>query len=208
MLGRDLSALNAATREMPLPTALGESCLTVNGVAVPMIMVSPERINAQLPFQVDGNVTMILRTPGGVSDNFNLTILPTAPSVFRNGVAGPVTDAPAVVRARNNQLVTLSNPIHRGDALTIYLTGMGRTTPAVETGLPSPGDPPAQVLVPPRVTLGNVELPVSFAGLVPGEIGVYQINAVVPGWVPGGMAEPLTITQGSSATTINVRVVE
>ena len=208
VLGRDLSVLNAATREMPLPTALGESCLTVNGVAVPMILASPERINAQLPFQVDGNVTMILRTPGGVSDNFNLTILPTAPSVFRNGVAGPVTDAPAVVRATNNQLVTLSNPIHRGDSVTIYLTGMGRTSPAVETGLPAPGDPPAAVLVPPTVTLGNVELPVAFAGLVPGEIGVYQINAVVPGFVAAGMAEPLTISQGGVSTSINVRVVE
>jgi len=151
---------------------------------------------------------MILRTPGGVSDNFNLTILPAAPSIFRNGVVGPVTDAPAVLRAKNNQLVTLSNPIHQGDALTIYLTGMGRTTPAVETGLPAPGDPLAAVLVPPTVTLGGVELPVGFAGLVPGEIGVYQINATVPGWVRSGMAEPLTISQSGASTTINVRVVE
>jgi uncharacterized protein (TIGR03437 family) len=173
-----------------------------------MIFVSPERVNAQLPFQTDGNVTMILRTPGGVSDNFNLTILPTAPSVFRNGVAGPVTDAPAVLRARNNQLVTASNPIHRGDSLVIYLTGMGRTSPAVEAGLPSPGDPPVSVLVPPVVTLGDVELPVEFAGLAPGQIGVYQINAVVPGWVPADMAAPLTVRQGGASTTINVRVVE
>ena len=90
--------MNIATREMPLPTALGESCLTVNGVPVPMLFVSSTQINAQLPFNVDGNATMVLRTPGGVSDTLNFTVLPTAPSVFRTGTAGPETGIPTVIR--------------------------------------------------------------------------------------------------------------
>jgi uncharacterized protein (TIGR03437 family) len=208
VFGRDLSVTNISTREMPLPTALGESCLTVNGVAVPMLFVSPTQINAQLPFQTDGNVTLVLRTPGGISDNFNMTILPAAPSVFRNGVAGQDTGLPAVVRATNNQLVTLANPVHRGDALVIYLTGMGRTSPTVEAGLPAPADPPVAVVVEPRVTLSDVGLPISFAGLSPGQVGVYQINVRVPDWVPTGLAQLLTITQGSGSTTLEVRVVE
>jgi len=208
VLGRDLSVTNLATREMPLPTALGESCLTANGVAVPMLFVSPSQINAQLPFQTDGNVTLILRTPGGVSDSFNMTLLPAAPSVFRNGVAGPDTSVPAVIRASNNLLVTGSNPVHRGDSLVIYLTGMGRTSPAVEAGQPAPGDPPVSVLIAPEVTIGGVGLPVYFAGLSPGQIGVYQINVRVPDLVPIGLAQPLTITQGSGSTTLEVRVVQ
>ncbi len=207
-LGQNLSPVNIATREKPWPTALGESCLTVNGVAVPMVFVSPDKISAQLPFQVDGNVTAVLHTPGGVSDNFNMTILPAAPSVFRNGVAGPASDVPTVLRQANGYLVTPSNPVHRGDWLEIYLTGMGRTSPAVEAGMPAPGNPPASVLIPPDVTLGGVGLPVSFAGLTPGEVGLYQINARVPSTVPLGMSLPLTITQGSGSTTIDVRVVE
>jgi uncharacterized protein (TIGR03437 family) len=208
VFGHDLSAINVATREMPLPTALGESCLTVNGVAVPMLFVSPTQINAQLPFQTDGNVTVILRTPGGISDNFYMTILPAAPSIFRNGVAGPDNSVPAVVRSSNNQLVTMSNPVHRGDMLVIYLTGMGRTSPAVEAGQPAPGDPPVSVLIAPEVTIGGVGLPVYFAGLSPGQIGVYQINVRVPDLVPLGLAQPLTITQGGGSTTLEVRVVQ
>lgn len=133
---------------------------------------------------MDGNVSLILRTPGGVSDTFNLTILPTAPGVFRNGVAGTRNDLPAVFRAANGLLVTDTNPIHRGDTITIYLTGLGRTSPAVDAGVPAPGDPLASVIVPPAVTLGGVALPVEFAGLTPGSIGVYQINARVPSDVP------------------------
>jgi uncharacterized protein (TIGR03437 family) len=206
--GRDLSAVNLVTREMPLPTALGESCLTVNGMPVPMLFVSPNQVNAQLPFQAEGNVTMILRTPGGVSDNFNLTILPAAPSVFRSGVAGPDTNVPTVIRDRNNALVTPSNPVHRGDTLVIYATGLGRTSPSVEAGVPAPGDPLSATLIPPDVTLGGHALPVTFAGLAPGQVGVYQINAVVPGSVPLGMEVPLSITQSGGSTSINVRVIE
>ncbi|MBI3681849.1 MAG: hypothetical protein HY235_15825 [Acidobacteria bacterium] len=206
--GADLSPINQATQQMPLPTALGESCLTVNGVPVPVIFVSPTQINGQLPFQVDGNVTMVLRTPGGVSDNFNITILAAAPSVFRNGTAGTQRDLPAVFRASNGLLVTLTNPVHRGDHITIYLTGLGRTSPSVEAGVPAPGDPPVSVVVPPTVSIGGVELPVEFAGLTPGSIGVYQINARVPQQVPIGLDQPLSVSQGSSSTTLTIRVVE
>jgi len=52
--GRDLSMLNVATRQVPLPTALAESCLTVNGVTIPLVLVSNTQVNAQLPFSAEG----------------------------------------------------------------------------------------------------------------------------------------------------------
>jgi len=114
VLGGQLSPVNIATSEIPVPTALGESCLAVNGVPVPMLFASPSQINAQLPFEVSGDATMVLHTPGGDSNPLSFTALPTAPAVFRSVVAGPQTGIPTVVRVTNNQLVTLSNPIHRG----------------------------------------------------------------------------------------------
>lgn len=208
IFGEDLSPINQASSQVPVPTALGESCLTVNGVPMPILFVSPGQINAQLPFNVVGNVTLILRTPGGVSDNYNLTILPTAPSVFLSGVVGTMTNVPTIVRHSNGQLVTLSNPIHGDDTITIYLTGMGRTDPPVSEGVPSPLTPLANALVPPDVRLAGVSLPVLYAGLAPGQVGVYQINASVPWWVSKGMQQPLEIIQGGSSTTVYVRVVD
>ncbi len=205
--GRDLSAVNIATQQMPLPMALGESCLTVNGMAVPMLMVSPTEINAQLPFQAEGNVTMILRTPGGVSDNFNLTILPTAPSIFRSELA-PGFVTPLVYRTANWQVVTVANPIRANDELTIYLTGMGKVFPEIPAGVPSPGNPPPSVLTQPTVELAGRQLEVVFAGLVPNQIGVNEIQVKVPWGIPRGISQPLRITQGSFSTTIQVRVVE
>ena len=208
IFGEQLSPVNLATQEIPLPTALGDSCLTVNGLPVPMLFVSPNQINAQLPFETIGNATLILRTPGGVSDSFALSVQPGAPGVFRSGSAGPVTNIPTILRASNGELVTDSNPVHRGDTLVIYLTGLGQTSPAVGTGLPAPTSPLAAAVNPPQLTMGGVSLPLLYSGLTPGEVGVYQINAKVPAAVPVGLAITLKITQGGVNTSVNLRVVE
>jgi uncharacterized protein (TIGR03437 family) len=84
---------------------------------------------------------------------------------------------------------------------------MGQTTPQVVAGLPSPQNPLASATVAPIVTLGGVALSVSYAGLSPDEVGVYQINATVPIGIAPGLSVPLTINQGGGATTLNVRVV-
>ncbi len=207
IFGQQMSPVNMATKEIPLPTALGESCLTVNGIPVPMLFVSSSQINGQLPFNVDGAATMTLRTPGGISDNFYFVIYPAAPSIFRSGTAGPESGLATIVRADDNQLVTPTNPLHPNDSIVIYATGLGRTDPAVDSGLPSPADPLPSAIIVPQVTLGGTPLAVSYAGLVPGEVGVYQINAKLPLRVPQGVSVPLVIDQGTSSTTLNVRVV-
>jgi uncharacterized protein (TIGR03437 family) len=105
-------------------------------------------------------------------------------------------------------VVTPSNPVHRGDVITIYATGLGRTSPAVESGVPAPAEPLASAVVSPVVTLGGVPMQVEFAGLTPGEIGVYQINVRINDRAPVGMSVPLSVSQGSGATAVSVRVIE
>jgi uncharacterized protein (TIGR03437 family) len=209
VFGTNLSPVNMASSEIPLPTALANSCLSVNGLPVPILFVSPDQVNAQIPFQAVGDVTLILRTPGGISNNFNLVIEPNAPAVL-TATVGVETNIPTVVRNDDNELVTPSHPIHRdsGSALVIYLTGLGQTSPAVPTGQPSPSNPLSLSLVQPTVTLGGVDLPVLYSGLAPGLVGVDQINVSVPFNVPEGFSVPLVISEGSVSTSIPERVVD
>jgi uncharacterized protein (TIGR03437 family) len=209
LFGTELSPVNLASAEMPLPTALANSCLTVNGLPMPILFVSPTQVNAQMPFEAVGDVTLILQTPGGNSNNYNLVVQANAPSIFR--VPAPNnTTVPTIIRNDDGGLVTASHPIHRkaNEALVIYTTGLGATSPAVPSGMPAPSNPLAVALTAPTVTLGGVSLPVLYYGLAPGEVGVYQINVSVPGSVPDGLDEPLVITQGSSSTSVGVRVVD
>jgi uncharacterized protein (TIGR03437 family) len=206
--GSNLAPTNMATAQMPLSTALGQSCLVVNGMLAPLLFVSSGQVNAQLPSKVPGNATMSVHTPAGVSDGYNFSVLSNAPSVFQSGVAGPQANLATIVRADNNEFVTPTNPIHPNDVVVIYLTGLGATSPVVDDGMPAPSAPLATALVPPTVTLGGKPVDLYWAGLVPGYVGLYQINATVPGTAPQGLEVPLVITQGSTSTTVNVRVVK
>ena len=203
VFGANLSPIpNGSFPGLP-SSAITESCLQVNGAAVPVLFVSSKQINAQLPL-IEGNTALRLNTPSGSSDNFNMTISPAAPSIFR--VASGDTAVPAVVRASNNEFVSATNPVRAGDVLTIYATGLGRTTPEVPSGTPAPEDELSSTSIPATVKLGGVPADVMFAGLTPGQIGIYQINVQIGGNIAAGDSVPLEITQGGASTSITVPV--
>jgi len=205
--GSNFSTSTVASGTTPLPTVLGNSCVLVNGKPISLLVVSPSLINAQLDNSTGGAAQMSIRTPQNVSPDFSFNVLSNAPAVFLNGQAGESTNLPALYRVANGLLVTDSNPVRRQDSLTIYAAGLGTTSPVVPAGNVSPSNPLATVVAQPTVTLNGAGLPVTFAGLAPGQIGVYQISVTVPTNAPLGLSVPLTITQGTQSQTVNVRVV-
>jgi uncharacterized protein (TIGR03437 family) len=188
-----------------LPTAIGDACLTANGAPVPILQsVSATQVNAQLPFNIDGNTQLTLRTEGGVSDNLNVTILPTAPSVFRTSSEGGEA---SVYRGGGSSPVNALNPVREGDDLVIFATGLGRTSPAIQAGQAAPADPLSAAVTPVEVTLDGIPLEVVYAGLTPGGVGVYQINVKAPRGLKEGLEAPLVIRQGGMATMVTVPTV-
>jgi len=207
VLGTNLSATNQATNEVPLPTAINDSCLTVNGAPVHMMFVSPSQVNAQMPAQIVGNAALVMHTPGGVSNTFFLTVLSGAPAVFFVPVDNQ-GNLPTIVRFSNGLVVTDTNPVHRNDILTIYLTGLGAVSPAVSDGSPAQVSPLSTTLINPTVQIGGVDAQVLFSGLVPGYVGLYVLNISVSSSTPQGLSVPLTISLGDATYSLNVRVVQ
>jgi uncharacterized protein (TIGR03437 family) len=208
VLGTNLSGTNQATSEVPLPTIINDSCLTVNGQPVHMMFVSAGQINAQMPALATGSVALVMHTPGGVSNTFTLTVPVASPAVFLSGSAGDQTNLPTIVRWSNGLVVTSTNPVHRGDILVIYLTGLGAVNPPVSDGIPAPLNPLSETVTNPAVAIGGAGAPVLFSGLAPGYVGLYVLNVSVPSGTPQGLSVPLTITQGGVTYTQNVRVVQ
>jgi len=68
--------------------------------------------------------------------------------------------------------------------LVVYVAGLGATDPFLSEGLPAPAAPFFRTLLQPSVLINSQPLTVSFSGLVPGFVGLYQINAVLPKDVP------------------------
>jgi uncharacterized protein (TIGR03437 family) len=58
------------------------------------------------------------------------------------------------------------------------------------------------------VTIGNVPATVSFAGLAPGWVGLYQVNVQVPANAPAGNAVPVTLSVGGVAANQVTMAVE
>jgi len=208
LLGSGLGASTQSATSAPWPTVLADTCLMVNGSPIPMTLVSGKQITAQLPYSLGGSATLVLHTPGGSTPSVNLNIQENAPAVFRSGTAGPLTGIPTVMRNSNHQLVTLSNPIHSKDTITIYATGLGTVTPTVAVVAAGPSKPLALATIPPTVTLGGVGLNVEYAGLAPGMVGVDEIEVKVSGGIPTGLSVPLVISQNGAETTLSVRVVK
>ena len=150
---------------------------------------------------------MVIRNAGGISDAFRFNVESGAPAIFRTGTAGGETGLPVVIRDKNNEIMNFTNPIHPKESISIILTGLGRTSPSAPLGDAAPSNPLALVISQPEVSIGNTVLQLDFAGLVPGQVGVYRISVTVPDGIKDALESPLTIRQGSNSTAVPVRVV-
>jgi uncharacterized protein (TIGR03437 family) len=100
-----------------------------------------------------------------------------------------------------------SRPARIGEYISIYATGLGDVSNRPAPGAASPASPLATTLTTPTVTVGGVPATVSFSGLAPGYVGLYQINVQVPSGAPTGPNVPIVLTIGgvpSNTATIAV----
>ena len=84
---------------------------------------------------------------------------------------------------------------------------MGVTDVAVQTGQVGPSNPLAHPTVPPTVTVNGEQAQISFAGLTPQAVGLYQINFTVPSDAPAGNLQ-LVVTQGNAQSNVSTLVVQ
>ena len=90
--------------------------------------------------------------------------------------------------------------------MQIYATGLGLVAPFVPSGQPVPQLPLSRTLSLASVTMNGVPAPVSFSGLAPGFVGLYQVNAQVPEGVQGTVAVVVSVEGiSSNAVTMEVR---
>jgi uncharacterized protein (TIGR03437 family) len=144
----------------------------VNGEDAPLLYAISGQVNAQMPFDVRGPSTLRLTTATGFVETA-ITVSETAPAIFPAGVWHG-TGAP----------VSSGSPVRPGEALVIYLTGLGQVSGGGVTGQAAPFSPLTSALAPVEVEIGDRLLTPFFAGLTPGFVGVYQVNVMVPADLP------------------------
>lgn len=200
LFGRNLGRDETLTTT-PVPTILGGVCVTMNNRALPLLMTSTYQINAQVPVETTpGRYTIVVRSVEKKTASLpqQVTVTRTAPAIF----ADPESKRAAIFHL-DGEPVTPENPARRDELLMLYATGLGPTKgEPVQTGMPAPG-PPYAVTDRPEVFFGDPryqqsEMIVEWSGLVPGLVGVYQVNVRVPGFRMRGKDLPVTLRIGGA----------
>lgn len=196
VFGFNLAVEDRSAASLPAPTEMAATSVTLNGQALPLLFVSPTQINAQLPYGVEGPATLKVLTRNGAAET-TVRLARAAPALLRVPVGGSML--PAIVRHPDGALVSSLSPAAPGETLAIYSVGLGEVAGEIRAGQPAPANPPLRSRDPVEVRLGERSLVPTFAGLVPGLSGVYQVNLTLPADLLGGVY-PLRVVSAGAAS--------
>jgi uncharacterized protein (TIGR03437 family) len=212
VFGQNLAFGERAATAVPLPRELAGARLSISDRDLPLTLVSPGQINAQLPFAVPETATLRITNANGVVE-VPLRVSETAPGIFIDEAATPVVVLP------DGGVVSPTNPAEPGDLVTIHLTGLGTVEGDITEGEAAPATPLLHARAPVRVQIGSRQMPALFAGLAPGQVGVYHVIFSVPAdmfhgtWplrvlAGGAMSNDVWITVGRRAPAPDEPVIE
>jgi uncharacterized protein (TIGR03437 family) len=191
-------------------TTLAGTTVTFDGTPAALMFVSPEQINAIVPYEIGGRqeTTVVVRSEAGASDPTTLAVAETSPAMFTANQTG---SGPGAFGNEDSTVNGLDNPAAPGSVVVIFATGGGALEPpALTASLTSPIGPfptPAGAV---RMTIGGLEAELLFAGGAPGLVsGMLQLNVKIPDNSPTGEL-PVVLTIGPNSSppvTVAVRMV-
>jgi uncharacterized protein (TIGR03437 family) len=193
--GANLANATMQATSSSYPTQLADVQVLVNGAAIPLEYVSANQINAVFSTTATSGLVQVTVKNSGGSAVTNVLLSAAVPEIFTLNFMG-AGDA-AAINGVTGAVVSATNPLHAGDFLTLFLTGLGATT--TQAGLDY-----AQTQ--PTITVGAQSCKVTFAGRAPTIPGVDQINCVVPSGVSGSALAVLVTSAGRVSNIVNLAV--
>ena len=191
---------------LPLPTQVGGATILVNGRAAPLYSVSEsqgqgyDQIDLQIPLETPVGTAQVQVQRDGLSGNIvSVQVVDRAPRIL-------------VIVNPDGSVPSSTHPAKVGDTLVIYSIGLGPTSPAAVTGASAPGvEPLARLVVAPAVEFGtglfgSIPVTPAYAGLSPGSVGLYQVNATIPQGIPSGTVNVSLVFPDSVSNVVPLAV--
>jgi uncharacterized protein (TIGR03437 family) len=189
------------------PTSLEGTKVTINGQDAFIDYISSGQINVQVPSGLASGVQLLkVTSPGGVSPAYQVVINPAEPGLDAppawniNGTQYVVAEFPDGTFVLPSGAIPgiSSRPASPGDTMVLYGVGFGSVTPAIPAGeIVTQLNKLAAAF---KISIGGVPAGISYAGLAPNYVGLYQFNIVVP-QVPPGNSVPVTFELGGVSGT-------
>ena len=164
-----------------------------DGVPAPVFYTQYSQVTVQVPYTVAGNPSTQVNVLylGQTAATAAVAVADTAPGLF-----------PQVLN-QDGSANSAANPASPGSMVILSATGVGLWDSGNVAGLPAaaPYASPVQTVV---VTIAGAMATLVFSGAAPGQVGVLQVNAVVPGSLPSGQAVVVLAAGGASSPPLNI----
>jgi uncharacterized protein (TIGR03437 family) len=187
----------------------------------PVQYCSRGQINVQAPYELSGQTAATAYVVLGTtrSNGVPVQVAPLDPSFF---ISDWGTATPAMYDVTAGAVVAAGAPVHRGDWISFYATGLGPTSNDPATAQPAAGLPqvvnPVNLLVSSGLVEGTfpvvvalsanpLSIPASWAGLAPGFVGLYQVNVQIPQSIAPG-SYYVELSQGTAKGNIVTLTIE
>jgi uncharacterized protein (TIGR03437 family) len=166
---------------LPLPTTLNGVQVLFNGTPAPLFYAGTDQINFQVPIGAAQSGTADLQVleaaTGRLLGDSTVQMTSVLPGLFTQ--AGNGSGAAIAVNV-DGTLNTQKNPAIAGSIITLYGTGQGFVPGAPPDGQASTAvqnpRPPTVFIFPDSVSSTGIK----YAGLAPGQVGVWQVNVQIP----------------------------
>ncbi len=218
IFGANLASATATAQGTPLPRELAGTRVTWNGVAAPILYVSPAQINLQVPSPSDETPGVLAAGGVVVSTAAGNSALYTAPAsawyaagLFSADSSGCGRGAVLNVAADGSTSVnSAANSAQPGSWISVFGTGITGLRDVDYPADAQPSPPPAGslangvaglVLFDLQGRVGGVAP--QFFGFAPGLVGVSQVNAQIPSTVREGCAVPVQLFYSGSSEAVS-----
>ncbi len=170
------------------PTKLNGVQVLIDGIAAPLYYVSATQCAAIVPYAVTAfSFASVQVNNNGVLSNKVTEFLDNATTATTPGVFTIPADGIGLAAAlhADYSLITASHPAQPGEAISVYLTGLGTVFPPITDGAPAPSSSLTYTVQTIGAAIDDgvnavATATVGFAGLAPGFAGLYQMNLTIP----------------------------
>jgi trimeric autotransporter adhesin len=211
--GQYFAAAPVSATKLPLTTTLAGTEVLFAGDPLPLIYSSSGKILAIVPYNLAPNAQyqLIVGQGGSISGPVSVTLGTTQPDILQivttnTNVAQNLWSLLTAGTAFNLAMAGPATPLKPGESIVIYCTGLGAVNQTIAAGAAAPTAPVSTVNTV-SVSIGGQNVPVSFAGLVPGYPGIYQVTGTVPANAPTGTNIPIAVSvAGVTSAAVQVAV--
>ena len=200
IFGESLAPTVEIGRVNPLSQSIAGVTITVADRILPLLFVSPQQINAQLPSDLPvGNYSLVVHSEGQSDLPGSFTVARNAPGLF-NRLVG--SKAYAVALHEDGSPVTIDSPARNGEMVMVLGTGFGPYDRHVIDGF-LPGAPLPVLVDPITISLGPLHPSADWSGASAGYTGVSTTRFKITDDMPGASTLELTVTvNGKKSNTV------